>query len=1015
MCSHTDPELVRTAAIVMERASGLERQRSELALADERRKAVLEQALHNERLREAEAQISTLKARVVDLERDIERRGRENAALLNSRSWRLSTPWRAYTRTASWLGRVLRGIKVNPLFDPEWYLQQYPDVKFSEMDAYEHYLRRGAGEGRDPNPHFDTDWYLQQNADVRESRVNPLVHFYLHGAAEGRDPHPSFSNAQYSQMQHLQPPLKKSRSILGATQFLAFFQSFARARSGVRGNFDCIAYGAALGWVFRPRQPEFQFTVEILAGKQVVARGKACEFRNDLRSAGLGSGYSGFAVPLPPDVIDRPDDIVIRVVETGALLPKVGFKPMTSTTFGSFDGVHGYTVTGWALDLRSREPAKVEFLAEGKLIGVATANLFREDLQRAGIGNGVVAFRATLPISDPTKELEITARVQGSGVELDHSPRKFGLNRPIQRWLRRSSRLSREQITRLRRRLDAAIEIGLRLSIVMPVYNTDPTWLKEALDSVVVQWCGAWELICVDDASSMPHVREILERYSDLESRIKLIFFDKHAGISKATNAGIFAAKGDYVAFLDHDDYLEPDAVYKLLRAGKGNPELIYSDEIITEETLAGVASLIARPAFSYDYYLSHPYFVHIVCVRRDIALKVGGWDEDMKISGDVDFVLRVIEQCETITHIPAPLYRWRTHSGSAGHQMKNAVMEATIGAIARHLKRLDIPASVKPGPTFNQFRIDFEDGGGKVGIIIPTRNRVDLLRTCIESIERTVDMTQVKIVIVNHESDDPDTLGYLRRSEGRHVVMAYSGPFNFSEINNLAVDEYTGDCEYLLFMNNDIEAIQSGWLERMRSLAGRRDVGVVGATLLYGDNTIQHAGVIGGLNGPADHAHKFAPFMNGADRNRGYNGSLTSVRDYSAVTAACMMMRREVFIEVGKFDERLAIGFGDTDLCLRTLSAGYKILNDAFSVLFHHESATRAKTMQLQHPVDTKRFTEKWPQFARGDGDVFYNPTLTLCGAEPTVVERCNAAVGRSRSQMVVLPQVQRRSAPHY
>jgi GT2 family glycosyltransferase len=936
------------------------------------------------------------------------------------------------------------------LFDKKFYLEQNPGVAEAGHNPLLHFFLHGAGEGRDPSPLFDSSWYLSAYPDVAASKTNPLLHYYLHGAAEGRLPrplpaggseHPPLSREfpQLSDLDSRPSPTglsnarnkHSSRSITPAgglaTKLWPIFKSMGKsilpnaARrqptksikfTNIKGNFDGVAYGIARGWVLLPKQPDLQFIVEVLAGERVVARGKACEMRHDLKNAGMGSGFSGFAISLPPDAIDGPDDIRVRIAETGKFLPKsVDFQRMTNRIFGSFDGIHGYTATGWAIDLRFSEPAEVEFLVGGKVIGSATAKLFREDLRRAGLGTGVAGFRATLPISEANAELEVSARVQGSSVELDNSPRKLGLNRHIRRWLQRSSRLSQEQTVRLQRRLDAGIENGRKLSIVMPVYNTDPIWLEEALHSVVAQWCGAWELICVDDASPMAHVREILKRYSDLDPRIRLILLDRNGGIAKATNAGIFAATGDYVAFLDHDDYLEPDAVYKLLRASKGEPELIYSDETITGETIASVASLIARPAFSHDYYLSHPYFVHIVCVRRDIALKVGGWDEDMKISGDVDFVLRVIEQSNTITHVPAALYRWRTHLGSAGHQMKSAVMDATIGALSRHLKRLDIPARVDSGLYFNNFRVDFEDGGGKVGVIIPTRNRGDLLQKCMESMERTVDMTRVKIVIVDHESDASGTLNYLSFLASRHVVMPYCGPFNFSCINNRAVEEYTDDCEYVLFLNNDTEAIEAGWLERMRSLAGRTDVGVVGATLLYDDNTIQHAGVIIGVNELADHAHKFMPFMSGAERNIGFNCSLTSVRDYSAVTAACMMMRRNVFLEVGKFDEELAIGFGDTDLCLRALSAGYKILNDAFSVLYHHESATRARTMQFEHPEDAKRFQEKWPRLVRNGGDPFYNPMLTLRGVDHTVIASCNSAVGRSRNQKVVLPHVPRRS----
>jgi GT2 family glycosyltransferase len=432
---------------------------------------------------------------------------------------------------------------------------------------------------------------------------------------------------------------------------------------------------------------------------------------------------------------------------------------------------------------------------------------------------------------------------------------------------------------------------------------------------------------------------------------------------------------------MDHDDTIEPDAAWQLIRAARAtNADLLYSDEAQTDENIEGITELRLRPAFSHDYYLSHPYFVHLVCVRTELARRMGGWDERMAISADVDFVLRAIEHADAVAHVPAVLYRWRTHATSTGHAKQASVMQATMGALQGHLDRLGTGARVSEGVWFNQFRIDWPASDGLILIVIPTRNKVDLLRTAIDSIEHTSAGTRYRIVVIDHESDDPATCAYLERIARRHVVMAYDGAFNFSRMNNMAVRRHGADAEFILFLNNDIEAIQDGWLDRLRALANRADVGAVGPLLMYVDKRVQHAGVVLGFNDSADHALKFQSVYldDRGRRNLGYNCALSSVRDYSAVTAACLMLRRSVFDQVGGFDEEFGIGFNDTDLCLRILAAGYRNLYDGATILYHYESATRSQTKQVFHPEDTRRMIGRWADFLR-EGDQYYNPNLSL------------------------------------
>jgi GT2 family glycosyltransferase len=567
---------------------------------------------------------------------------------------------------------------------------------------------------------------------------------------------------------------------------------------------------------------------------------------------------------------------------------------------------------------------------------------------------------------------------------LQGSPRRLTPNPNVAAFLNRRAALDQALETRLARHLSHRTS-GQLLSIVMPVHETRQDWLASAIESVRAQWSRHWELICVDDGSRAPHVATTLAAFARADQRIRVLRTPANGGIARAVNFGLRAARGDYVAFLDHDDALEPDAVHHLLRAARQTgADLLYSDEIITGPALDQLLELRARPAFSHDYYLSHPYFVHLVAVRTSLAQALTGYDESLPISADVDFVLRAIERARAVAHVPRPLYRWRTHEGSAGHVLHDQVMAATQGALSRHLDRLGHGALVQPGAGFNQFRIDWPDDGGEILIVIPTKDRADLLRTCIDSVERTAKGQAYRIVVIDHDSADHTTRAYLRALSVRHTVMPYRGRFNFSRMNNAAVRQHAGAAPYLLFLNNDVEAIEAGWLERLRSLAGRASVGAVAPLLLYGNGRVQHAGVIVGFAGGADHAMRFRePFDAVAVRSAGANGSLPAVRDYSAVTAACMMMRRSAFEHVGGFDEAFAVGYNDTDLCLRLRAAGLSVLYDGQTMLLHHESATRAGIEALADPQDDHvRLRARWPEYFER-GDPYYHPLLTQTGTD--------------------------------
>ena len=567
----------------------------------------------------------------------------------------------------------------------------------------------------------------------------------------------------------------------------------------------------------------------------------------------------------------------------------------------------------------------------------------------------------------------------------------------------RRRRPSPAALGRLRRRAGALF--GRRkLSIIMPVYNTRDAWLRTAVDSVLAQWCPNWELICVDDCSTDESVLATLHSYRDADQRVTVLSTPYRMGPAGAVNVGLGAAEGEFVAFLDHDDFIEATAVWQCL-ATASNPDidLIYSDELLTTEDIETPLSVVARPAFSHDYYLDHPYFVHLVACRRTLAIEIGGFDESMSISADVDFILRFLDRTRSVAHIPDVLYRWRTHDASLGHDRKQEVTAATVRALDRAVKRIDPRATAGTGLGFNQYRVNWADPGGEVLIVIPTRNRGDLLQKAISSVEVTCAPGEYRIVVVDHASDDTSTLEYLRSIEFLHTVVRVEGDFNFAAMNNDVVRTYGAHYPFVLFMNNDVEALQPNWIGRLRSLAARSDVAAVCPLLLYpGDQPecyarVQHGGVLIGFDGAAEHAFKgVKAYDDDGQRHMGYNCSLNVVRDFSAVTGACLLMRRSVFEAVRGFDETLRVGFNDTDLCLRAGELGYKVLYDGHTVLYHHESATRRPANLLVHEDDSLLFVRRWERMIR-EGDDFYSPLLTRGGADHVPVPSSRDARSRT------------------
>jgi len=516
-----------------------------------------------------------------------------------------------------------------------------------------------------------------------------------------------------------------------------------------------------------------------------------------------------------------------------------------------------------------------------------------------------------------------------------------------------------------------------KFTVITPVYNVREDWLREAVGSVTAQTYPRWEMICVNDHSTAPHIRPVLDELSARDSRVRVIHCETNCGVAVATNRGIAEATGDYVALMDHDDFLEPHALHRFAEAILHNqPDMIYSDEAITGETLDNIRRVDARPAFSYDQYLGHPYFVHLIATRTELVRKVGGLNEEMSISQDVDLNLRLIEVCQTICHVPEVLYRWRTHPTSLGHQKNDDCRTMTRGALERHFARTGQLVRFDDEAYFNFRDLSFQhQPRARVAILIPSTNGSELLRACIRSLEQTIDRSLAEIIVIDHQPRIADSLGDLADVRKRHRVITHRGSSNFSAVINTAVDSVRGPYTHYLLLGDEIEAIDPGWLEHMLGYGQRPDVGVVGALLIDATDRVRHAGLVIGLNGLADTAYKDVPYRGYlSGQYLGQEGSLLASRDVSAVSAACMLTRSDLFHRLSGFDERLGSVLNDVDYCLRTSALGYKIIQDAYAILLHSRAEARKADVDGRCSKDARLFFERYHELIC-KGDPFYSP----------------------------------------
>ncbi len=521
-----------------------------------------------------------------------------------------------------------------------------------------------------------------------------------------------------------------------------------------------------------------------------------------------------------------------------------------------------------------------------------------------------------------------------------------------------------------------------RFSVVVPLYRTPEKYLRELVESVRNQTYKNWEL-CLSDGSGDSSLLALLKELSGKDERIRFVVSEKPLRIAENTNAALKMASGDYVAFADHDDLLTEDALYECARHIAEDPQtdLLYSDEDKVSMNGKTFFEPHFKPDFNPDLLRSMNYICHLTVVSARLLAKTGGLQEAFDGAQDYDFVLRCVEQTDRICHIPRVLYHWRSHSGSTAEnpQSKQYAFEAGMRAVQAHYDRCRIPARVLQGPYPGLYRTEYlmPEDPPLVSILIPNKDHAEDLVKCIESIEKSR-YRSFEILIIENNSEQKETFAVYEELQQRYDhlrVLTWDQPFNYSAINNYGASFAKGSL--LLLLNNDTQMTGPETLEELVGPALRSDVGAVGALLVYPDHTIQHAGVIIGYGGIAGHAFQFLP-----DSANGYFSRIICAADLSAVTAACMMVRRDVYEELGGLDESYEVAFNDIDFCLRIRETGLRIVYNPYARLIHDESKSRghedtpAKIARFNREAD--RFIRRWSDILK-NGDPAYNPNLSL------------------------------------
>ncbi|MFR3768245.1 MAG: glycosyltransferase [Blautia sp.] len=520
------------------------------------------------------------------------------------------------------------------------------------------------------------------------------------------------------------------------------------------------------------------------------------------------------------------------------------------------------------------------------------------------------------------------------------------------------------------------------ISVAVPAFCTPETFLIQMVESLLAQTYSNWELCIANGSPEDTVMKGVLEQYMKKDSRIRVSELTENKGIAGNTNAALEMAEGEFVGLLDHDDLLAPNALYEVVRALEADRELdaVYTDEDKVTTELDEHFQPHLKPDFNLDLLRSNNYICHFFVVRRSVVKKAGGFRQEFDGAQDHDFIFRCVEIARKVGHIPEILYHWRTHKASTADNpaSKMYAFDAGKRAIEAHLERTGTEGVVTHTPDLGFFRVKYPvQGNPLVSIIIPNKDEKETLKDCIESIRKKTEYENYEIIIVENNSTTEEIFQYYKElsQDPRIRLLRWKKEFNYSAINNYGVSHARG--EYLLFLNNDVKIITPGWIKEMLGVCQRPEVGAVGVKLIYPDNTIQHAGCVIGIGGIAGHM-----FVDMPANRTGYLHKASILQDMSAVTAACMMMKRTAFEEAGGFTEKLSVAFNDVDLCLKVRKNKKLIVYDPYVELYHMESKTRGaedsteKVRRFQEEIEYMRC--QWIDILK-NGDPYYNKNLSL------------------------------------
>ena len=545
-------------------------------------------------------------------------------------------------------------------------------------------------------------------------------------------------------------------------------------------------------------------------------------------------------------------------------------------------------------------------------------------------------------------------------------------------WLR-IMRVSRQELFAQRK---TKFSYAPKFSVVVPLYHTPAKFLKDLVRSMMYQSYANWELCLVNASPEDVHLTSLLENWAMRDKRIRVIRLEKNLGIAQNTNAGIAASTGEFIAFLDHDDFLEPDALFCYADALNKDKtiDVFYSDEDKTDEYAAHYFYPHFKSDFNIDLLHANNYMCHFLAVRKSLVDTVGGLNEKFDGAQDYDFVLRLTENTKKIYHCPRILYHWRcsNQSTAANQGNKMYAIHAGKAALNAHYKRIGWNARAQEGAVDGWYQTKFTlKEEPLVSILIPNKDHTDDLDVCLNSFFERADYQNYEFIIIENNSVLPETFAYYEKIEKEHdnvKVVYWEAGFNYSAINNFGFKFAKGD--YIMLLNNDVELITPDIFQSMLGFCMRPEVGIVGAKLLYNDHTVQHAGVLVGAGGLADHVFKGIH-----EDDPGYMGRAISSQDVSAVTAACLLVKRSVYEEVGGLEDEFQVAFNDVDFCLKVRKAGYLIVYDADVKLFHYESKSRGMEDTTERFIrfgnEMMLLNSKWDILSTFV-DPYYNPNFS-------------------------------------